>query len=79
MNQALDSFKNVVTFNMDEYVGLPRDHPESYHTFMFKEFFSHSMLLYRNFPFLIVETIVDIPPNQVNILDGEYPLEPHYV
>ncbi|OBZ70765.1 Glucosamine-6-phosphate isomerase 1 [Grifola frondosa] len=35
------SFKNVVTFNMDEYVGLPRDHTESYHTFMFREFFSH--------------------------------------
>ena len=35
------SFKNVVTFNMDEYVGLPEDHPESYHTFMFREFFSH--------------------------------------
>ena len=29
------SFKHVVTFNMDEYVGLPEDHPESYHTFMF--------------------------------------------
>ncbi|KAK9674964.1 Glucosamine-6-phosphate isomerase (Glucosamine-6-phosphate deaminase) (GNPDA) (GlcN6P deaminase), partial [Basidiobolus ranarum] len=28
------SFKNVITFNMDEYVGLPRDHPESYHSFM---------------------------------------------
>ncbi|KAF9018453.1 glucosamine-6-phosphate isomerase [Hymenopellis radicata] len=48
------SFKNVVTFNMDEYVGLPRDHSESYHTFMFREFFSH----------------IDIPPSQVNILDG---------
>ncbi|KAJ3569605.1 hypothetical protein NP233_g4939 [Leucocoprinus birnbaumii] len=48
------SFKNVVTFNMDEYVGLPRDHPESYHTFMFREFFSH----------------IDIPPSQVNILNG---------
>ncbi|KAJ6576861.1 hypothetical protein B0H10DRAFT_2236178 [Mycena sp. CBHHK59/15] len=48
------SFKNVITFNMDEYVGLPRDHSESYHTFMFREFFSH----------------VDIPPSQVNILDG---------
>ena len=34
-------FKNVVTFNMDEYVSLPEDHPESYHTFMFREFFSH--------------------------------------
>jgi len=35
------SFKHVVTFNMDEYVGLPKDHSESYHTFMFREFFSH--------------------------------------
>ncbi|OQD79470.1 hypothetical protein PENANT_c050G00521 [Penicillium antarcticum] len=48
------SFKNVVTFNMDEYVGLPRDHPESYHSFMYKHFFSH----------------VDIPPQNINILDG---------
>ncbi|KAG6332545.1 hypothetical protein ID866_6544 [Astraeus odoratus] len=51
------SFKHVVTFNMDEYVGLPRDHPESYHTFMFKELFSH----------------IDIPPSQVHILDGNAP------
>ena len=28
------SFRNVVTFNMDEYVGLPEEHPESYHSFM---------------------------------------------
>ncbi|KAG2112033.1 uncharacterized protein F5147DRAFT_685419 [Suillus discolor] len=48
------SFKHVITFNMDEYVGIPRDHPESYHTFMFREFFSH----------------IDIPPSQVNLLDG---------
>ena len=33
------SFKNVVTFNMDEYVGLPEDHPESYHSFMWTNFF----------------------------------------
>lgn len=26
------SFKNVCTFNMDEYQGLPEDHPESYHS-----------------------------------------------
>ena len=25
------SFRNVVTFNMDEYVNLPEEHPESYH------------------------------------------------
>ena len=34
------SFKNVVTFNMDEYIGIPKDHPESYHTFMWSNFFS---------------------------------------
>ena len=51
------SFKNVVTFNMDEYIGLPRDHPQSYHTFMYKHFFSQ----------------VDIPPAQVNILNGNAP------
>ena len=35
------SFQNVVTFNMDEYVGLPEEHPESYHSFMWNNFFSH--------------------------------------
>ncbi|MDG6882286.1 Glucosamine-6-phosphate deaminase [Phocoenobacter uteri] len=48
------SFKHVVTFNMDEYVGLPKDHPQSYHYFMFENFFNH----------------VDIQPENVNILDG---------
>ena len=28
------SFKHVLTFNMDEYVGLPESHPESYHSFI---------------------------------------------
>lgn len=35
------SFENVVTFNMDEYVNLPEEHPESYHSFMWTNFFSH--------------------------------------
>lgn len=35
------SFENVVTFNMDEYVGISEDHPQSYHSFMFKHFFNH--------------------------------------
>ncbi|NCO33139.1 MAG: glucosamine-6-phosphate deaminase, partial [Armatimonadetes bacterium] len=35
------SFQNVVTFNMDEYVGIPKDHPESYHSFMWDNLFSH--------------------------------------
>ena len=40
-NQGKVSFENVVTFNMDEYIGLPEDHPESYHSFMWNNFFSH--------------------------------------
>ncbi|KAK7931476.1 glucosamine-6-phosphate isomerase [Apiospora marii] len=48
------SFEHVVTFNMDEYVGIPRDHPESYHSFMWKHFFSH----------------VNVKPHNVHILDG---------
>lgn len=30
--QGVISFQNIITFNMDEYVGLPEDHPESYHS-----------------------------------------------
>ncbi|MCE5251167.1 glucosamine-6-phosphate deaminase [bacterium] len=48
------SFANIVTFNMDEYVGIPEDHPESYHSFMWQNFFSH----------------IDIPRENVNILNG---------
>lgn len=48
------SFRHVVTFNMDEYRGIPSDHPQSYHTFMWSNFFSH----------------IDIPKENVNILDG---------
>lgn len=35
------SFEHVVTFNMDEYVGLPEEHPQSYHSFMKTNFFNH--------------------------------------
>lgn len=51
------SFSNVVTFNMDEYIGLPKDHPESYYTFMWNNFFSH----------------INITPENVNILNGNAP------
>lgn len=51
------SFRNVVTFNMDEYCGLPEEHPESYHSFMWNNFFSH----------------IDIPRENVNILNGNAP------
>ncbi|MGP1587971.1 MAG: glucosamine-6-phosphate deaminase [Treponemataceae bacterium] len=39
--QGKVSFEHVVTFNMDEYVGLPEYHPQSYHRFMWDNFFSH--------------------------------------
>lgn len=48
------SFKYVKTFNMDEYVGLPRAHPESYHSYMWNNFFKH----------------IDIDPANAHILDG---------
>ncbi|MDR1983324.1 MAG: glucosamine-6-phosphate deaminase [Prevotellaceae bacterium] len=48
------SFKNVVTFNMDEYIGIPQNHEQSYHTFMWTNFFNH----------------IDIKKENVNILNG---------
>lgn len=48
------SFKYVTTFNMDEYVKLPEDHPESYHSFMYNNFFNH----------------IDIDKKFINILNG---------
>jgi glucosamine-6-phosphate deaminase len=35
------SFANVHTFNMDEYAGLPANHPQSYNRFMRENFFDH--------------------------------------
>jgi len=35
------NFEQVTTFNMDEYIGLPPDHPQSYHYFMNKYLFDH--------------------------------------
>jgi glucosamine-6-phosphate deaminase len=48
------SFKNVRSFNMDEYIGLPDSHPQSYHFFMNENLFKH----------------IDIDPKHVHILDG---------
>jgi glucosamine-6-phosphate deaminase len=48
------SFKNVITFNMDEYVGLDENHTESYHYFMHDNLFNH----------------IDIPKGNINILNG---------
>ena len=48
------SFENVVTFNMDEYLGLPPGHPQSYHYFMYENFFNH----------------INIKRENIHILDG---------
>lgn len=51
------SFEHVTTFNMDEYIGLPQEHEQSYHTFMWSNFFSH----------------INIKPEHVHILNGNAP------
>ncbi|GAM26802.1 hypothetical protein SAMD00019534_099770, partial [Acytostelium subglobosum LB1] len=51
------SFKNVVTFNMDEYVGLQPGHPFSYHHFMHENLFNH----------------IDIVRDNIHILCGVAP------
>lgn len=56
-NQGQVSFKHVVTFNMDEYVGIPKAHPQSYYSFMWDNFFSH----------------IDILPENAHLLDGNAP------
>lgn len=45
--QGLD-FSQVTTFNLDEYVGLPTDHPQSYHHFMHENFFKHVNIPLQN-------------------------------
>ncbi len=51
--EGLD-FSKAITFNLDEYVGLDPDHPQSYHYFMFENFFNH----------------INIDPDKVHIPDG---------
>ncbi len=55
--KKLISFENVVTFNMDEYAGLDENNPQSYHYFMWENFFSK----------------IDIKKENVHILDGTSP------
>lgn len=52
--EGIISFENVITFNMDEYVGLSPEHEQSYHYFMHENFFNH----------------IDIKKENINILDG---------
>lgn len=53
-NNRVISFENVITFNMDEYVGLSPEHKQSYHYFMYENLFKY----------------IDIKPENINILDG---------
>src|SRR4029450_1956682 len=54
--RSLD-WRTVRTFNLDEYVGLPREHPESFHSVMWANLFQH----------------VNITPSNVHIPDGLTP------
>ena len=56
-NEGLVSFKHVITFNMDEYVGIPQNHPQSYYSFMWDNLFSH----------------IDILPENAHLLNGNAP------
>lgn len=48
------NFENVVIFNMDEYIGLPEDHPETYRAFMHKHLLDH----------------INVKPENINLLNG---------
>lgn len=56
------SFESVTTFNLDEYYGLPRDHPESYFRFMCDQLFDH----------------VDLDPARIHLPDGTVAMEAVY-
>jgi glucosamine-6-phosphate deaminase len=47
-------FSGITTFNLDEYLGLPSSHPQSFHYFMEHNFFSQ----------------VNVAPDQIHIPDG---------
>lgn len=51
------SFANVITFNLDEYHGLEKSHPESYWRFMHEQLFDH----------------IDVPASQIHLPDGMVP------
>ena len=56
------SFKNVITFNLDEYLELDRRHPESYFSFMHKNLFNHID---------INEDNIHLPNNNIKTLEGD--------
>lgn len=55
IEQAQPDLSQVTTFNLDEYVGLSKSHPQSYYYYMCHHFFSH----------------VQIPEEQVNLPNGK--------
>ncbi len=55
--ERLLNFQHVFTFNMDEYVGIPQDHPQSYHSYMKRHLFDH----------------VNLQPDHIFMLDGQAP------
>lgn len=48
------SYRNIHTVNLDEYIGLPNNHPSSYYFFMKSQLFDH----------------IDIPAKNINIPSG---------
>lgn len=56
------SFKNVISFNLDEYHGLDSNHRESYNRFMHEQLFNH----------------IDLPEENINIPDGTVSLDAVY-
>ena len=59
-NNYIISFKEVKTFNLDEYVGIPKEHPESYYSFMHKYLFDHIDILPEN---------INIPSNDLENME----------
>jgi|SRR5690554_1345443 len=42
------SFASIKTFNLDEYCGLPQEHPQSYYSFMHRHLFNHIDIMEKN-------------------------------
>ncbi len=60
-NNHLISFKHVTTFNLDEYVGIDRLHPQSYYSFMNENLFKYVDIDKEN---------INIPNNDISKLDS---------
>jgi len=63
------SFKNVHTFNMDEYIGLPSDHPQSYRNFMMVNLFNHIDIDHKNIHTL--DGMAEDPVNECELYENE--------